>query len=124
MDARQRLGRAAEQVAADYLEEAGYRILARNARVGRGELDIVARRGGALVFVEVKARRTRACGSPEDAVTPLKQRQVGRLAERWLAGRPGLQRAVNEVRFDVIAVDLTVAPPRVRHLPAAFYGQG
>jgi putative endonuclease len=123
MDERQGLGRAAECAAAAHLESLGYRLVARNVRVGRGELDIVARRGHTLIFVEVKARRTHSCGTPEDAVTPRKQRQIAQLAQLWLLSRPGLQRAVDEIRFDVIAVDLTVRPPCVRHLPAAFGGR-
>jgi putative endonuclease len=114
------MGRAAEQTAAVHLEAQGYRILARNVRVGRGELDIVARRGRTLIFVEVKARRGFRCGTPEEAVTAHKQRQIARLAELWLLSRPGLQRAVAEIRFDVVAVDFTVSPPGVWHLPAAF----
>ncbi len=123
MDARQRFGRAAEQAAAAHLEREGYHILARNARVGRGEIDIVARRGRVLAFVEVKARRSAACGTPEEAVTPWKQHQIARLATLWLAGRPGLERAVTEIRFDVVAVDLAARPPGVRHLRAAFGGE-
>ncbi|MFA4964657.1 MAG: YraN family protein [Thermoleophilia bacterium] len=120
MNARQSYGRAAEETAARYLEARGWRLLGRNVRIGRGELDIVARHGSALVFVEVKARRTRACGSPEDAVTPLKRRQVARLAELWLAARPWALRGVAEVRFDVVAVDGTRRPAEVRHLQGAF----
>jgi putative endonuclease len=118
------MGRAAEQAAVEHLERQGYRVLARNVRVGRGELDIVARRGRTLVFVEVKARRGYRCGTPEEAVTPWKQRQVARLAELWLVSRPGLQRAVTEIRFDVVAVDFSVSPPGVWHLPAAFVAEG
>lgn len=124
MDTRQRSGRAAEQTASAHLEGCGYRILGRNVRVGRGELDIIARRGTTLVFVEVKARRSAACGTPEEAVTPWKQRQVARLAQIWLLSRPGLQRAVGEIRFDVVAIDLSTRPPGVRHLQAAFDGEG
>ena len=115
-----RLGRAAEQAAAVHLERAGWRLLGRNVRVGRGELDLIARRGHVLAFVEVKARRTRSCGAPEDAVSPRKQRQVARLAELWLAVRPWALHGVTDVRFDVVAVDLTSYPAAVRHLPAAF----
>ncbi len=89
-------------------------------RIGRGELDIIARRGPTLAFVEVKARRTASCGAPEDAVDARKRRQVARLAELWMAVRPWALRGVDEVRFDVIAVDATREPARVRHLPAAF----
>ena len=89
-------------------------------RIGRGELDIVARRGRVLAFVEVKARRTHTCGAPEDAVSSLKRRQVARLAELWLAARPWALKGVDDVRFDVIAVDSTAFPSTIRHLAAAF----
>lgn len=105
-----------------YLQDAGYRIVALNQRVGRGEIDIIARHGAALAFVEVKARRTRACGAPEDAVTPRKRRQIVRLASLWLASRPRALVGVAEVRFDIIAIDAGRHPPRVRHLRAAFDG--
>ena len=120
MNARQLFGRAAEEAAARYLIHDGWRLLGRNVRIGRGELDIVARRGPVLAFVEVKARRTDTCGAPEDAVGALKQRQVARLAELWLAARPWALNGVDDVRFDIIAVDSTAFPSAIRHLPAAF----
>jgi len=120
VNARQRFGRAAEEAAALHLTQSGWRLLGRNVRIGRGELDIVARRGPVLAFIEVKGRRTGTCGAPEDAVGPRKRRQVARLAELWLAARPWALRGVTDVRFDVIAVDAGVNPVQVRHLPAAF----
>ena len=120
MNARQHFGRAAEEAAARYLIRHGWRLLGRNVRIGRGELDIVARRGPVLAFVEVKARRTRTCGAPEDAVGALKRRQVARLAELWLAARPWALTGVDDVRFDIIAVDSGALPSTIRHLPAAF----
>ena len=120
MNARQQFGRAAEEAAARYLVQSGWRLLGRNVRIGRGELDIVARRGLVLAFVEVKARRTHTCGAPEDAVTPLKRRQIARLAELWLAARPWAMNGVDDVRFDIIAVDAAAFPSIIRHLPAAF----
>jgi len=120
VNARQLFGRAAEEAAARYLIHDGWRLLGRNVRIGRGELDIVARRGPVLAFVEVKARRTHTCGAPEDAVSPLKRRQVARLAELWLAARPWAMIGVDDVRFDIIAVDSTAFPGTIRHLPAAF----
>ena len=120
MNARQQFGRAAEAEAASYLAERGWTLLGRNVRIGRGELDLIARRGPVLAFVEVKARRSAACGAPEDAVDARKRRQVARLAELWLAARPWALRGVSDVRFDVVAVDATVSPPEVRHLAAAF----
>ena len=120
MNARQLFGRAAEEAAARHLIAHGWRLLGRNVRIGRGELDIVARRGPVLAFVEVKARRTRTCGAPEDAVSALKRRQVARLAELWLAARPWALNGVDDVRFDIIAVDATSFPSTIRHLSAAF----
>ena len=120
MNTRQQFGRAAEEVATRHLTSNGWRVLGRNVRIGRGELDIIARRGRTLAFVEVKARRTVSCGAPEDAVGVRKRRQVARLAELWMGVRPWALQGVDEVRFDVIAVDATREPVRVRHLPAAF----
>jgi len=113
-------GRASERLAVAFLQHQAYRIVAVNQRVGRGELDIIARRGAVLAFVEVKARRTRTCGTPEDAVTPRKRRQVARLAALWLGSHPRALVGVSDVRFDIIAVDALSQPPRVRHLRAAF----
>ncbi len=118
------LGREAEAAAAAYLRARGWRMLGQNVRVGRGELDLIARRGGVLAFVEVKARRSARCGAPEDAVSPRKRRQIARLAELWLAARPWAMRGVDDVRFDIIAVDAAERPAVVRHLPAAFTCDG
>ncbi len=120
VNARQQLGRAAESAAARHLTRDGWTILGRNVRIGRGELDLIVRRGRVLAFVEVKARRTASFGAPEDAVDVRKRRQVARLAELWLAARPWALRGVSDVRFDVVAVDASCRPSAVRHLPAAF----
>jgi putative endonuclease len=113
-------GRAAERLAVVYLQQQAYRIIAVNQRVGRGELDIIARRGAVLAFIEVKARRTGTCGTPEDAVTPRKRRQIARLAALWLGSHPRSLAGVSDVRFDIIAVDALTRPPRIPHLRAAF----
>ena len=76
----QSFGREGERIAVDYLTEKGYRILRRNYRFGRGEIDIIAQDGTELVFVEVKTRRTSAFGEPEEAVTPKKQSQIRTVA--------------------------------------------
>jgi putative endonuclease len=120
MNERQQFGRAAEEAAARYLQRQGWRLVDRNVRIGRGELDLIVRRGPVLAFVEVKARRSSTAGAPEDAVTPRKRRQVARLAGLWLAARPWALTGVTDVRFDIVAVDATAAPASVRHLAAAF----
>jgi putative endonuclease len=80
----------------------GYRILATNARAGGNEIDIVVRRGGRLVFCEVKARAGPGYGHPFEAVGPEKERRVRRAAEAWLAARPELGEL--EVVLEVAAV--------------------
>lgn len=93
-------GKRAEQQAARYLKRLGYRILKRNHRTRRGELDLVARDGDCLVFVEVKARNSGAFGPPEEALTPTKQRRLWRAAQEYLQAHPW----AGPVRFDVVAL--------------------
>ncbi|HEY7152212.1 MAG TPA: YraN family protein [Solirubrobacterales bacterium] len=104
--ARQRLGRAAEQLVATRLERAGWLIAGRNVRLPSGELDIVALDGSTLVFVEVKAGRTGARLGPEKpahAVGRRKQLKLRRLAREWIAERRGPS-GVAGYRFDVVGV--------------------
>jgi putative endonuclease len=100
---RQRLGLRGESVAAAWYEARGFRVVARRWRAGRhGELDLVVRRDGLLVFCEVKARASGAFGSPALAVGPAKQQQVRTLAQLFLHRHP--QDGVADHRFDVAAV--------------------
>ena len=98
---RQELGRAGEDAAVDALRARGYRIVARNVRMRGGELDVVAEDAGTIVFVEVKARRSTAFGTPAEAVGPRKQRTLCHLALRYLAGR---RLGDRPCRFDVVEV--------------------
>lgn len=108
-----RFGVSAESRAAAYLIAKGYRVVARRFRSPVGEIDIVARRGGALVFVEVKARET--FDDAAEAVTPRARRRIIAAAQAWLARNPGDVTRV--MRFDVVLV----VPGRLpRHLEAAF----
>lgn len=99
--ARQVLGAEGEDLSAAWYEAHGYRVLARNWRCRRGELDLVLHRGGTIVFCEVKTRSSLAFGSPLEAVTPVKRRRIRRLAAAWLS-ETGSHAA--EIRFDVAAV--------------------
>ncbi len=108
-----RAGLRAEAVAAWMLRMKGWRILARRCRTPLGEIDIIARRGGTVAFVEVKRRLRR-----EDAVLALRPAQRERMiraARWWLAGRPEAQAAT--VRFDLVTVSGWMRP---RHLPGVF----
>jgi putative endonuclease len=95
------LGKEGEQAAAEYLQRAGLRVLARNWRCGEGEIDIVAADRRALVACEVKTRSGIRYGTPLEAVTPRKLSRLRRLAVRWVLANGVL---FDEVRVDVIAV--------------------
>lgn len=96
------LGRAGEDLAADWYRAHGYRVLARNWRCPIGEIDLVVRSASTLVVAEVKTRRTAAFGVPALAVTQAKQRRLRRLAAVWLAEHRLPARL--DVRFDVASV--------------------
>lgn len=111
------LGRLGEDAAASYLASRGWRVLARNVRRREGEVDIVARLGRTLAFVEVKTRSSSAYGTPAEAVTVRKQRRIRMLASAMLAD--GIGRAQN-IRFDVIEVTRRGPALTVRHIEDAF----
>jgi putative endonuclease len=98
---KQSLGRWGEERAADFLKEKGYEILDRNIRTEYGEIDLLARQGTTLVFVEVKARSTQAYGHPEESVSSLKQQHMADAAESYLQSHPVHD---GDWRVDVIAV--------------------
>lgn len=127
---RQELGRLGEDLAVEYLKKQGLRIVERNYRRRLGEVDIIAREGDTVVFVEVKTRRKASHGAPEEAVTLAKMRQLSRVAVEYLA-RHNLHD--QPARFDVVAVDLAAGagepagaaapnpvPPIIRHYRNAF----
>ena len=98
---RAAVGRYGEKVAAAHLEADGMDVLNRNWRCRIGEIDIVALDQGCVVICEVKTRRTRAFGSPVEAVTASKQQRLRRLAGAWLAEQAG---TYSGVRIDIVAV--------------------
>lgn len=95
--------RAGETAARLHLQKLGYRVLATNFRTREGEVDIVARHGDTFVFVEVKTRRGRTYGLPEEAITPTKTAHLIAAARAYLeqVGKPH-----SDWRIDVIAVEL------------------
>lgn len=108
-----RLGLSAESRAAVYLMVKGYRIVARRFKCPIGEIDLVARRRGTLVFVEVKARER--LDDAAEAVTVRQRRRIVAAAQAWLSRHP--DDVMRPIRFDVVLV----APRRMpRHLQAAF----
>lgn len=103
-DPRRDLGRAGEDIATRHLAQLGYEIVARNVRLPGGELDVVAREGDCLVFVEVRARRGRSHGTPEESITPAKQARLRLLAEAYLQALPV---PPPNCRIDVVAVEFS-----------------
>src|SRR5580658_7925192 len=101
LNAKDALGQHGEQLAAEYLQRAGFRILARNWRCAEGEIDIVAADRRALVAVEVKTRSGTGFGTPLEAVTPKKRNRLRRLAVQWVVAHGVL---FDEVRVDVVEV--------------------
>jgi len=101
-DHRRRTGQRGEAAAAEYLRQLGFEILLTNVRTREGELDIIAREGEVLVFVEVRARHGPSYGTAAESVTLAKQRRLMALAEAYLQT---LAVQPTECRIDVVAID-------------------
>ena len=119
--ARQILGKRGEDLACRELERRGYAIVARRYRRRGGELDIIARDGATLVFVEVKTREGRAFGEAAEAVTPFKRRRIAQLAldymmRHHLSGCP--------CRFDVVSIQFDNGQPVIEVFQNAFSAVG
>jgi len=117
--ARSILGTAGEAAAAAWLEARGYEILARNVRTRCGEIDLVARTGDLVVFIEVKSRTSTRFGHPSEAIAGRKQRRLARLAAGFMRDH-GLGR--RSARFDAVAIqfDATGTAVLIEHIPDAF----
>jgi putative endonuclease len=100
---RQTTGMLGEKLAADFLTKQGYRIIETNFRCKEGEVDIIAREGDFLVFVEVRTKTSRAFGTPEESVTTRKKEHLRNVAARYLETYDSQQ---PEWRIDFVAVEL------------------
>lgn len=123
-DARRRTGEIAEDLVAQRLAGAGWEIVERNARTRYGELDIVARDGSTLVFIEVKGARAGSEFGPERPILSInfrKQRQVRRLAAAWMSERRD-QPPYDDIRCDAVGVtlDRNGQPLNVEYVKGAF----
>jgi putative endonuclease len=117
---KQALGSWGEQCAAEYLEEHGYQIVARNVRSEYGEIDLLARHADVLVFVEVKARSSESFGHPEGAITALKQQHLLDSALAYLQAHPDME---GDWRVDVISVQrMNNGRPEILHFENALDG--
>ena len=106
-----------ESLAVVFLQQKGFAIVERNFRFGHGEIDIIAREGSVLVFVEVKTRHSSKFGSPEESVTDAKQHQLRQAAEGYLHSK---ELEEQRCRFDVISISYQGERPEIRHIENAF----
>ncbi|NKY84807.1 YraN family protein [Nocardia veterana] len=112
------LGAHGEELAAQFLQGAGIRIVERNWRCRYGELDLIVDDAGTTAFVEVKTRTGLGYGTPAESVTFTKQQRIRRLALLWLTEQSG---PWLRIRFDVVSVLLLRGrEPRIEHVRAAF----
>ena len=108
------LGRRGEQLAVDHLEARGMAVLERNWRCRLGEIDVVARDGGDLVFIEVKTRSNGDYGHPFEAITPIKLARLRRLAIAWCESS---EASAARIRIDAVAVLAPAeSPALIEHL--------
>lgn len=119
-DSRKKLGKWGESLAATHLESKGYEILERNWRTNQGEIDLVVKAGQELIFVEVKTRRGRQMGAPEEGLTRRKADKLMLLAQQYVA-----QNDLDvDWRIDLVAVELDGRGKLIRcdHIPNAVLG--
>ena len=119
--ARVQLGRRGERLARQYLERAGYRIVAANYRCSWGEIDLVAEDGKELVFVEVRTRRTASYGSPQESITRQKAEHLHATALHYLQDRAAVLCTGDcQWRIDLVSVVLESGQgPQIDHLKHA-----
>jgi putative endonuclease len=116
-DSRQMVGKTGEAVAVEYLLQRGYRILERNYRCRFGEIDLIARDGKTLTFIEVKTRRSQRFGPAASAVTLAKQRHLVKASQLYMMHTG---RNTESCRFDVVTVEMDGTTLRIELIKDAF----
>ena len=111
------LGKLGEEMAAEFLEKAGYEILERNWVFQKAEVDIIARKGGTVAIVEVKTRSSIDFGLPQEFVKPKKIQLLVKAVNEYITTND----SDVEVRFDIIAIHKTPKEFVIEHLESAFY---
>ena len=116
-DTRKQFGKQGEELAVSFLRKKGYKVIARNFRTRAGEIDIIAKHKGRIVFVEVKTRKSGRYGDPKFAVTAQKKRKISMVALEYLKKHYTLQ---TPARFDVVTIQSSKAEDTVEIIPNAF----
>ncbi len=116
MDKRQ-IGKNAEDIAEKYLKDLGYEILAKNLMISHNEIDILAKDGNYLVFVEVRSKSDNYLGTPEESITKNKRKQLSKAVDAYISLHPNID---NFVRMDFIGVNFENGKPIINHIKNAF----
>jgi putative endonuclease len=111
-----KLGERGEKIAVDFLQKQGYRIIKKNYRTRLGEIDLIARDGDTLVFIEVKTRESLEYGNPYESVNNLKKRKIGNVALLYLKGL----KKIPPCRFDVVSISYEDGKPELNLIKDAF----
>ena len=111
------VGHHGEDLAVKHLRRQGYKIIQRNFRTPRGEIDIIAKHKGVLIFVEVKSRQSTRYGDPKWAITADKQRKISMVALEYLKRHAELQ---TSARFDVVTIQSSAQAPKIDVIVNAF----
>lgn len=117
MNATKKLGQYGESLAKRFLEQKGYHILSTNWQFRHLELDIIAKQGEQLVFVEVKTRNSNDMGAPEEAVSLMKQRKIVQAAHHYIEENE----FDGDSRFDIVAISKENGAFTIKHLESAFF---
>ena len=112
------IGDQGEKIAISFLEDKKYKILEKNFRAGRGEIDIIAFKDNIISFVEVKTKKFGDFGDPVTWITKSKQRQIGKIAQAYL-----IKKNIHDFdcRFDVIAIKWIKGSWEINHIENAFW---
>ena len=117
LNRQQQFGQSGETVAARFLKKQRYKILETNYRTPQGEIDIIAKDGDTIAFIEVKARRSDHFGNPKGAVTIHKQRRISMAALQYLKAT---KQSEAKARFDVVGISSQTDPPTIEIIKNAF----
>lgn len=116
-DSMQSFGKKGEDLAVEFLERDGYRVLHRNFRYKKSEIDIICSREGLLIFVEVKSRSSKAFGQPETFVSKSQEQSILQAAEAYVLAENWQE----DIRFDIIAIYKKEGVQEIEHFQDAFY---
>lgn len=114
---KRKSGKNAEDIAEEYLKSLGYEILAKNFMISHNEIDILAKDGNYLVFVEVRSKSDNYLGTPEESITQNKRKQLIKAVNTYLSLNPQID---NFIRLDFIGVIFENGKPIIKHLINAF----